>query len=222
MSLGGSIIIPDSVNFKFLDEFKKMLQRCYKDTKFVVVCGGGAIARKYIQALAYEHKHERDFAAAGIRSTRMNAMFLMQFFGSEANRTLPLNMHEVKSELQKNKVVFCGALRYAKKETSDGTAAKLSSFLKTDFINMTDVKGLYTDNPKTNKNAKFISDITWKSFSDIANKIKFKAGQHFVLDQQAAILIKKHKIKTYIIGQDNKNLENLIKGKKFVGTTITG
>jgi len=222
ISLGGSLIVPEKIDFNFLDLFKKTLRRFYKDYKFVIVCGGGTIARKYINALNYEHKSEKELSIAGIRATRMNAMFMMQFFGKEANDTLPLNMEEVRSNLHKNKLVICGALRYAEKSTSDGTAAKLANFLGTEFINMTNITGLYTKNPLTHDDAKFIPHETWKRFEKRANKMKHKAGQHFVLDQSASTLIRKHKIKTYIIGKDLKNLENILKNKKFVGTTICG
>jgi len=220
ISLGGSLIIPEKINFKFLDNFKKTLRKHYKTYKFVVVCGGGTIARKYIAMLKEEGKSKSELSQAGIRATRMNAMFMMQFFGKEANDALPGDMKEVKANLNKNDVVFCGALRYAADSTSDGTSAKLAQFLKTDFINMTNVKGLYTANPLTNKNAKFIPYESWKNFEKRANKIKFHAGQHFVLDQNAAVMIRKHKIKTYILGEDLRNLDKVLKGRKFTGTLI--
>ncbi len=51
--------------------------------------------------------------------------------------------------------------------------------------------------------------------------MKFKPGQHFVLDQTASVEIKKNKITTYILGQNINNLDNLLKGKKFKGTIIS-
>jgi uridylate kinase len=50
-------------------------------------------------------------------------------------------------------------------------------------------------------------------------KLKFKPGQHFVLDQIASKIIMKKKIKTYIMG-DLKNLENFLNLKNFKGTII--
>lgn len=220
ISLGGSLIMPEKMNAHFLINFVKTLRRHYRSCKFVIVCGGGIIARKYINALRLEGKSKKELAMAGIRTTKMNALFVMQLFGKKANDSLPKDMEEVRNNLPKNKVVVCGALRYAPNSTSDGTAAKIAHFLKADFINMTDVKGLYTDNPKKNPNAKFIPKISWKNFGERALKIKFRAGQNFVLDQQAAILIRKHKIKAYILGSDLKNLSKLLSGKNFVGTTI--
>ncbi len=221
MSLGGSLIVPEKVNPVWLEQFKKLLSKNYSKYKFAVVCGGGFVAREYISILEKEHKNKKQQSLAGIRATRTNAQLMMQIFGKPANNKLPLTMKQVKNLLEKNKVVFCGALRYAPNQTSDSTAAKLASYLKTDFINLTNVQGLYSANPKTNPKAKFISTITWKEFNKKANEIKFHPGQHFVLDQKAASLIKKHKIKTYIVGQEIKNLDNLLNEKGFNGTTIS-
>jgi uridylate kinase len=54
----------------------------------------------------------------------------------------------------------------------------------------------------------------------MANKLTFKPGQHFVLDQTAAKIIKKYEIRTFIIGEDMKNLDKLLNKKHFVGTVI--
>jgi len=222
ISLGGSIIIPDKINFEFLEKFKKEIERNFGRCKFVVVCGGGSIARKYIEALRKEGKSERELAYAGIRATRMNALFLMQFFGKETNHKLPKDMNEIRNDLSKHDLVICGALRYADNETSDGTAAKLARFLKSEFINITNVRGLYTSDPRKDRNAKFIPLITWKEFDEMANAVKFKAGQHFVLDQEAARIIKENRIKTYIIDGNASNMGNIFRGKKSVGTIIEG
>lgn len=222
ISLGGSLIVPKEMDITFLHKFKQVLRKHYKHYKFVVVCGGGVIARKYISALKSEGKSARELAEAGIRATRMNAHFMTQFFGEEANETLPLNMKQVKNSLRKNDLVLCGALRYAPHSTSDGTAAQIAHFLKADaFINMTNVAGLYSANPKTHKNARFISRISWKEFETLALKMKFKAGQSFVLDQNAAVMIHKNKIPTFILGSE-KALDSVLQNKKFKGTLIQG
>src|SRR3989344_1994397 len=72
---------------------------------------------------------------------------------------------------------------------------------------------------KKNKNAKFISRINFNDFLKIVMKIKYKPGQHFVLDQTAAEIITKYKIKTVILKGVN-NLEGFLREKKFIGTVI--
>jgi len=223
ISLGGSLIVPDKIDYKFLENFKHTLRKHYRKYKFVVVCGGGTIARKYISILRVDKQSEKQLSLAGILATRMNARIMMQFFGkNDANDSLPMNMKEVKDNLEKNNVIICGALRFKPHSTSDGTAARLANFLNADFINMTNVKGLYTANPFTHKDAVFIPHETWKQFEARANSRIYHSGQHFVLDQEAATLIRRFKTKTYIIGPNTANINKILKGKRFIGTLISG
>lgn len=166
-------------------------------------------------------KTARKQSILGMYATRLNAFFLTKIFGKEANEKVPVNMTEVKNMLKKNQVVFCGALRYKDNNTSDGTAAELAEFLHSRFINITDVKGLYDKNPKTNKNAKFIREISWEKFYERARKIKFSAGQHFVLDQRAARIIYEKKIPTYITNSLS-DVKHIIEGKPYKGSLIEG
>jgi len=221
LSLGGSSIIPNEIDVGFIKEFKKVILKNKKKYKFVIVCGGGSVARKYISALEALKVNEKFQGFSGISTTRMNARFMTYSFGEDANKGVPHDMKDVKNLLKIYDVVFCGALRYAKNETSDGTSAKLANYFRTIFINFTNVTGLYNKNPKKYKNTRLIREISWRDFNKMANKNKFKPGQHFVLDQTASKIILKNKIPTYIIGSA-KQLDNLLKEKKFIGTIIEG
>ncbi len=223
LSLGGSIIIPDRINLKVLKEFRKVILRNTKKYKFVIVCGGGRTARNYIKGIENEQLKQKEFfqCLLGISVTRLNARFMTYFFGRDANQGMPHDMKDIENLLRVHDVVFCGGLRYGKNETSDSTAAKLARHFNTDFINLTDTAGLYDKNPKRYKNAEFISEITPKEFYKIAKKLKYKPGQHFVLDQKAAKIIRKYNITTYLLGPEMKNLDNLLNGRHFVGSVIS-
>ena len=220
ISLGGSRIVPDNVDDEFLLKFKKLIDS-HNAQKFVIVTGGGSTARKYISALRKLGESTKTQSMEGIAITRLHAKFMSILFGRNASNELPLNIEKIERLLRKNRVVFCGALRYEKKNTSDGTAAKIARHLKCPFINLTNVKGLYTSDPRKNKNAKFIKEIKWGDFAKFVNKIKYKAGQHFVLDQNAARIIERDKITTYIVGSLTA-IDNILRKKKFVGTLISG
>jgi len=221
LSLGGSQIIPDDINFKYLIEFKKTLLKNKKNYKFIVVCGGGSLARKYISAISLSKQNTKFQSLAGIAATRTNARFMNYFFGIEPRQGIPHTMKSVKKYIKKLDIIFCGALEYKPHQTSDSTAAEIAKKFKAEFVNLTNVKGLYTKNPVKYKDAKFISEISWKAFNQMANKLKFKPGQHFVLDQTASKIILKNKIPTYIV-KNMKQLDNFLKGKKFIGTVIKG
>lgn len=222
ISLGGSLIIPNEVDVDLLNEFKRILEKHKKNYKFVVVCGGGSVARKYINALRKIGRSDFLQSNVGIAVTRLNARFMTYFFGKDANKGIPHDIKEVQNMLRKEDIVFCGALRYAPNQTSDSVAAKIAKNLGSIFINLTNVSGLYTKNPLEFKDAKFIPEISWHDFNKRANAIKYKPGQHFVLDQTAAQIILQYKIKTYILGNNLKHLDNFLSGKKFTGTKIEG
>lgn len=222
LSLGGSLIIPEEINTKYLEDFKKIILKNINNYKFIVVCGGGNIARKYISALKKVGMNSLFQSYAGISATRTNARFMSYFFNQDQKRGIPKKIREVKRYVKKYDIVFCGALEYRPDQTSDSTASEIAKVFKCEFINLTDVKGLYHKNPKEFKNAKLIPEISWEEFNKIVNKIKFYPGQHFVLDQTASKTIKNNKINTYILGKDMKQLDNLLNGKKFIGTTISG
>lgn len=222
ISLGGSLIVPDKINTKLLENFKQVLLRNTNNYKFIVVCGGGSVARTYIHGLSNEKIPQKEYfqGLLGISSTRINARFMTYFFGRDVNQGVPHDMNDVENLLKKHDIIFCGALRYANDETSDATSAKLARYFNTNFINLTNVNGLHDKNPLEYKSAVFIPEITHKDFLKMALKEKFKPGQHFVLDQKAAQIIAKYKIITYILGPDMKQLDNLLNDRHYVGTII--
>lgn len=222
ISLGGSLIVPDKINERFLVNFSRIIKDLIRKGNYVVlVCGGGSIARKYISVVR-KMKFNKDFESlVGIETTKLNASFVASFFGKF--HLLPDSLDDVSRELKKDRIVVCGALGFEPKMTSDGDAALIARYIKTDyFINLTNVDGLYDRDPKI-KSAKFIPIISFNDFNRIISKIRFKAGQHFVLDQFAAKVILKNKIETVILkGSDLKNLKRFFANKDFRGTVING
>ncbi len=220
ISLGGSIVNPGEIDVSYLLKLISLIKSFSSKYKFIIVLGGGFTARQYIKALKSAKINDKTANLFGINITRLNAKLLMTMYSKSIDHKLPKSIKEVENALRRNNVVFCGALRYEENNTSDGTAVKLALHFNCSFINMTNVKGLYNKDPGKNKDAKFISEITSKQLNEIASKMKYHPGQHFVVDQNAAELIYKNKIPAYIIGKDLGNLSKLLNGMSFVGTRV--
>jgi|APSaa5957512622_1039677.scaffolds.fasta_scaffold25487_3 uridylate kinase len=219
VSLGGSVIVPDEIDYKYLKKFKKLAKGFSRRNKLVVVCGGGSTARKYIDPLVRSRAGSKAYAKVGIAATRINARLVKNMFGLDYE--LPVDLRGVKRLLKKENLIVCGALGAKKGMTSDGNAVEIASSINADFfVNITNVDGLYDRDPRKNKRAKHIPEISYGNFLKMISKIKYKAGQHFVLDQASAKLIKKHKIKTYIVNEDLRNLKKTLKERRFRGTII--
>jgi len=220
ISLGGSIIIPDEINIEFLKKFKKIVLKYTKNYKFIIVTGGGNLARKYIRGLKGFSQTAQ--SSAGIAATRSNAKFVSTFFDQNPLTPIPIKMNDVEDLYRKQDIVICGALAFKPEQTTDSTATEIAAEFKGIFINLTNVKGLYNKDPKKFKDAKFISQISWRDFHKIATKKSFKPGQHFVLDQASSKIILRNKVKSVILGKDLTNIDNFLSNKKFIGTVIFG
>ena len=142
------------------------------------------------------------------------------FFDIDPRKGIPHTLEALKTYVKKKDIIFCGALDYKPDQTSDATASEVAKAYKTIFINLTNVEGLFDKNPLKYKSAKLIKNISWKDFDKMASKQKFKPGQHFALDQKASKTILKNKIKTYILGEDPKQIKNVLEEKCFIGSLI--
>jgi uridylate kinase len=87
------------------------------------------------------------------------------------------------------------------------------------IINMSNIDYVYDKDPKKNKNAKKIKNISWKDFRKIIGN-KWKAGLNKPFDPVAAKEAEKLGLKVSIIGKSLRNFENLLNNKKFDGTII--
>ncbi len=222
MSVGGSLLVPHSIDPVFLKSFQSLILQLRKKHKIVLVTGGGKTARDYIQVVQ-KFTSNKDFASlVGIETTKLHAALVASLFGKF--HLVPDDLEDVKKDLQKDGLVVCGALGFQPKMTSDGDAALIAAYLHADFfVNLTNVAGLFDKDPHTSKQAKLIREISFADFLSLSKKIKYHAGQHFVLDQSAAEIISRNTISTYIL--DGKKLKNILacfSGKPYVGTLIHG
>ena len=82
ISLGGSLIVPDEIDWEFVKNFKSLIEKqVEKGLRFVIVTGGGKIARKYIEAGSrIDEIENEDKDWLGIHATRMNAHFIRTVF----------------------------------------------------------------------------------------------------------------------------------------------
>lgn len=217
ISVGGSIIVPDEVDYNFLERFKVTIKKLSRKYKIVVCAGGGHTARDYIGSLRRLGVPSLKQSYIGIAATRINAL-LLAFAIVDCNQRLPESLNEVKSLLGKHDIVVCGGLRPGR--TSDGTTAEIAEYLEAKtMINMTNVSGLYTKDPTKYDDAKFIPRISHADFAKRMARIKEKPGQHFVLDSVAARIARRRKMEVVIL-EGVKNLDSYLSGKKFKGTVI--
>ena len=219
ISLGGSLIVPHHVDYVYLKKLGKFLSKYSYKEKIVVVTGGGYTAREYFKELKGAKLNQTSISLIGVAVTKLNARVVASIF--KVKHKIPETIKEVKSLLKHSNLVICGALGYKKNMTSDGNAADLAAKLKARlFINLTNVKGVYDKAPKKYEDATFIPHMHYSQLEHMIKKIKYKPGQHFVLDQVASSIIHKFRIRTIIAGPNIENLKKCLYYNCCTGTII--
>ena len=218
ISLGGSLIFPEDLDKKFLLNFKKTIEKYIKNNyRFVIICGGGKLARNFQQIASKSRKlSNEELDWLGIYATKINAHLVKSVFNSNADQNIISNPNQ-KINFKKNIVIASGWLPGW---STDYDAVLLAKNVGVnEVINMSNVDFVYDKDPKKHKDAKKIEKISWKNFNKLISH-KWKAGMNVVFDPVAAKEAQKSGIKVNVIGKDLKNLENLLEGKKFKGTII--
>ena len=218
LSLGGSLIVPKSVDIKFLKDFKRTIEGYIKkDYRFVIYCGGGKLARLYqeVASKIVELSNE-DLDWLGIHATRLNAHLLKTLFKDNAEEIV---INDPTKRLKFNKKILIAA-GWKPGWSTDYDSVLLAKNLGIKIIvNMSNVDHVYDKDPKKFSDAKTIIKITWKDYRKISGG-KWKAGLNLPFDPVAAKEAQRSKVKVIVIGKNLKNFENLLNQKKFNGTII--
>lgn len=215
ISLGGSVIVPDGLDTGFLRRFKVLIRKYSKKNRFVIICGGGKLARELQKrAKRFKKVSDRDLDWLGIYATRINALSIKNVFN--VNEKIITNPNE-KISFKENVLVAAG---WKPGCSTDYDAVLLAKNVNADMvINMTNVDYVYDKDPKL-KGAKPIKKITWKELRKIVGN-KWRPGLNMPFDPIAAKEAERAKIKVVVIGKDLGNLKNVLDGKEFRGTLIT-
>ncbi len=222
--LGGSIIVPreGEIDVEFLKSFRKLiLDFIKKGNKFIIVTGGGKTCRIYQTAaskiikLPYE---DQDWL--GIHATRINAHLLRTIFRNQSCSIVLDNPFKKikKAELEKPIIIASG---WKPGWSTDYIAVLLTKRFKCQkIIKTSNISYLYNSNPRLNKKAKPIKEISWADLQKLVSR-KWMPGLHTPFDPVAIKMAKKLKLKAIIIkGTDLKNLKKVFDGKEFSGTII--
>ena len=194
-----------------------------KGVQVAVVVGGGNIWRgKLAESIGVE-RSTADYM--GMLGTIINALALQSALNQVGVDSRVMSAIEVRQvcepyiklrairHLEKGRIVIFGGGTGSPYFTTDTTAALRANDINCDAILMAKngVDGVYTSDPRTNKDAKFISNISYKEMLDMNLQ---------VMDRTAASLCMDTNIELRVFNMnDTSNFIKVIEGEN-IGTTI--
>ncbi len=222
ISLGGSLISPDGVDTEFLQHLKEALVSYLENDenrKIILICGGGSTARNYQNAFKtiVEKPPSESLDWIGIMATRLNAELIRQIFIEYRPTPTVTNPTEVN--------VFVGRVMIAAGwkpgfSTDYDSVILAEKFSADTVINLSNIKKVYTEDPRKNPAAKAIDRINWKDFQKLVGET-WNPGINVPFDPIATKRAAEIGLKVIIAeGKNIPNLLNILNGKQFEGTVI--
>ena len=219
LSLGGSVIVPDSVDINFLKNFKSLiLSYIGLGFHFVIVCGGGKVCRDYQAAACNISPLSKvDLDWLGIAATKLNAELVRSIFGELAYEKV-VNNPKKKINTDKQIIIASG---FIPGFSSDMDAVLFAKNLNsTTVINLFNQSYVYDKDPKTHPDAQPIKELSWKDYGKLIGR-KWVPGMNVPFDPIASKKAQKLGLVVIIAkATDLDNLKNIIEEKEFAGTMI--
>jgi len=216
IKLSGRIFGMDNV--KVLKDYATFLVKISKICQPIIIAGGGTIARHYISHARSSGADESTLDELGIEISRLNAKLLIYALGNKAYLHPPTTLQEVRHAVDDGLIVVAGGLHPG--QSTNGTAALIAEKIKAEqFLNATDVDGVYDMDPNKFKKAKKFKRIELKNLKNILVHEDSIAGSYDLMDIVALKIIERSKIKTRILKASPAIIEKAIKGGN-VGTEI--
>ncbi|MEI8338176.1 MAG: UMP kinase [bacterium] len=219
ISLGGSLIVPDSIDTDFITKFKSIIDKeIALGKRFIIICGGGRVARNYQTAGQKITKlRASDIDWLGIHSTRLNAHLIKTIFLPKVEEIVVHDPHE-KITFKKSILVAAG---WKPGWSTDYDAILLAKRFKAKkVINLSNIDYICDKDPKKHSDAKVLLNISWKDYRKLI-PAKWSPGLNSPFDPIASKEAQKNNIQVAVISGENLDqLDNFIYDKPFEGTLI--
>lgn len=187
--------------------------------QFIVITGGGILAREYISAGRALEMDESALDQVGIEATRMNARLFLAALYPDVYPLIPTTLDEVIAAVELRKHVVCGGLQPG--HSTNAVAALIAERMRADLLlNATDVDGVYTRDPKKGGESQKLAVITTSQLRKLLDEGKMIAGSYELLDLVALKIIERARLPTRIIKNEPEIIWEVLKGKQH-GTLIT-
>ena len=222
IAVGGSLIIPEEIDKKFLAEFRNLiLRQIKKGHKFILVTGGGKIARNYRDALKDINKNatNEDKDWLGIYCTHLNAHLLHSIFKGKVHpKIFTKETDEIKET--SHSILVGGGISPGR--SSDYPSCFLAKRYGADtIINLSNISYVYEKDPKIHPNAKKFESIKWEDYIKLIGDT-WTPGMSAPFDPTASKYAKQNGLKVVLIkGSNLSSLEEFLETKKCSGTIIS-
>lgn len=220
IALGGSVVAPDNIDLRFLKKFRALVQSLVRrNQRFIIVIGGGGIARTYQKAARSLGSKAPDVEldTIGMRATRLNAELVRIAFWPNVHPDI-INAPEKLLHITQPVAIAAG---WMPGYSTDTVAIRVAEELGEKEITIAGAPAyVYDRDMKKYKGAKPIKELSWEEYLEIIPKT-WKPGMPAPVDPIAARRAARMGICVAVIKATSlKDLRARFSGEHFRGTLI--
>lgn len=221
LKIGGHLISSfNSIDHTMVMKYAELLRETYdRRSKWVIVVGGGEIARRYVDAMRALNADEVMCDEVAIMITKANAKLFVAALGDLAEQKIPSSTEELRELVGHGRIIVMGGIQPG--QSTIAVAALAASTIKADrLIVATDVEGIYTSDPKIDPSARLLKQVSIPMLKEIVAKLPQTAGKYPLIDNLAISIIERSRIPCiYVNGKSIDVVRRAIMGED-VGTLI--
>lgn len=197
IALGGSVIK------QHMSDLERLVDALETDEQIVVVCGAGHL-KKHIDAVRDStNKAETDLV--GIAATRLNAK-TVQTLLDDSHPSIPETVEEVREATSTGKDVVMGGLNPG--FSTDAVSAVVAELLDADLYIITDIDGIYSEDPSENPEAEKFDEIYTERLMEMTEG-KNEPGVYSIVDETAVQIVERSNITAKLLEGTVDNIQNL-------------
>jgi uridylate kinase len=222
ISLGGSIVAPDTVDEVFLKNFVSLIREflaAEAERRFIFVVGGGAPARSYQNAYRNisQAAEDREADWIGIMATRLNAQLVRALMAEWCSQDVVTDPTAVPA--MSGRVLVAAGWKPG--FSTDNDAVLLAERLGAPLvINLSNIEQVYTGDPRKDPAARPLDRISWPEFRALVGDA-WTPGKNVPFDPVASRRAADLGLTVICAaGRDTENLGKILRGEPFLGTTI--
>ncbi|MFX1275146.1 MAG: UMP kinase [Promethearchaeota archaeon] len=228
IKIGGSLLFKDdnTIDVEKITEVCKVLQNRKKFESIVIICGGGIIARDYINVVREFSDNEALCDIMGIEVSRINSKLFISNLGDEAYPQVPKTIEELSKAMLFKKIIIMGGLQPGQSTTS--VAIEVAEYIKANkIVILTNVDGIYDKDPKKFKDAKLFKNITYDQLQELilnsSGNNQAAAGEYRIFDTVSLQILKRCNIPLFLMnGKDLTGFKKVYEGQQHtIGTQIS-
>ncbi|MHA1914431.1 MAG: UMP kinase [Promethearchaeota archaeon] len=226
IKIGGSLLLTKNktIDTKKIAEFCDIIKSRKSGGIHVVICGGGLLARDFIDAVRYFNGSEALCDLFGIDLSRINAKLIIASLQDRAYPQVPKSIEELSTALLFNKTIVMGGLQPGQSTTS--VALEVAEFIAAEeVVILTDVEGIYDKDPNKFGDSKLLPHLNYNQLQEIIISVQdtkqAAAGEYRIFDTVSLQILKRSNIKVFVTsGKNLKEFKSFWDGQRDIKGTI--